>query len=326
MDNQNISLPYKLEKFTARNDYAFKKLFGTYENKDIMIEFISLVTKINKTDFKDVQIENTEMYPKFFDDKVGRLDIKILLKDGRKIDVEMQNIYFDYYAKRSIFYWTELLTENFKHGADYSELNKCIAINIVNQPFKLTDKLHSVYKILEWEYHTLLDDIFEIHFFDLTKLNNPDMTELEKWLLFIKTEDSSVRTQLAQGNPVMVKANEVMNNFYLDDKERERYMAAGRYESDRISMIHESERRGLEQGIQRGLEQGIQRGLEQGIQRGLEQGIQRGKQEGLKEGLHQKAIETAKNLLNIGLSIDNIAKATGLSIEEVQSFLPPASF
>ena len=93
-----------------------------------------------------------------------------------------------------------------------------------------------------------------------------------------------------------------MNNFYLDDKERERYMAAGRYESDRISMIHESERRGLEQGIQRG------------------------KQEGLKEGLHQKAIETAKNLLNIGLSIDNIAKATGLSIEEVQSFLPPASF
>ena len=324
MDNQNISLPYKLEKFTARNDYAFKKLFGTYENKDIMIEFISLVTKINKTDFRDVQIENSEMHPKFFDDKVGRLDIKILLKDGRKIDVEMQNIYFDYYAKRSIFYWTELLTENFKHGADYSELNKCIAINILNQPFKLTNKLHSVYKILEWEYHTLLDDIFEIHFFDLTKLNNPDMTELEKWLLFIKTEDSSVRTQLAQGNPVMVKANEVMNNFYLDDKERERYMAAGRYESDRISMIHESERRGLEQGIQRGLEQGIQRGLEQGIQRGLEQGIQRGKQEGLKEGLHKKAIETAKNLLNIGLSIDKIAKATGLTIEEVQSF-PPAS-
>lgn len=109
-----------------------------------------------------------------------------------------------------------------------------------------------------------------------------------------------MRTQLAQGNPVMVKANEVMNNFYLDDKERERYMAAGRYESDRISMIHESERRGLEQGIQRG------------------------KQEGLKEGLHQKAIETAKNLLNIGLSIDKIAKATGLTIEEVQSF-PPAS-
>ena len=157
----------------------------------------------------------------------------------------------------------------------------------------MTDKLHSVYKILEWEDYTLLDDIFEIHFFDLTKLNNADMTELEKWLLFIKTEDSEVRTQLAQENPVMAKANEVMNTFYLDDKERERYMAAGRYESDRISMIHESERKGLEQGIQRG------------------------KQEGFKEGLHQKAVETAKNLLTIGLSMEDIAKATGLSREEV---------
>ena len=309
MDNPNINLPYKLEKFTARNDYAFKKLFGTYENQDIMIEFISLVTKINKNDFKDVQIENSELYPKFFDDKAGRLDIKILLQDGQKIDIEMQNIYFDYYAKRSIFYWTELLTENFKHGADYSELNKCIAINILNQPFKLTDKLHSLYKILEWEDHSLLDDIFEIHFFDLTKVNDMNMTELEKWLLFIKTEDSEVRTQLAQENPVMAKANEVMNSFYLDDKERERYMAAGRYESDRISMIHESERKGLERGIQQG--------LEQGIQRGLEQGIQRGKQEGFKEGLHQKAVETAKKLLTIGLSMEDIAKATGLSREEV---------
>ena len=151
------------------------------------------------------------------------------------------------------------------------------------------------------------------------------MTELEKWLLFIKTEDNDVRAQLAQENPVMAKANEVMNNFYLDDKERERYMAAGRYESDRISMIHESERQGLEQGIRQGLEQGIRQGLEQGIRQGLErgikqgleQGIRQGKQEGLEEGSHQKAIETAKNLLSIGLSIENIAKVTGLGTQEV---------
>ncbi len=127
------------------------------------------------------------------------------------------------------------------------------------------------------------------------------MTELEKWLLFIKTEDNDVRAQLAQENPVMAKANEVMNNFYLDDKERERYMAAGRYESDRISMIHESERQGMERGIKQG----------------LEQGIRQGKQEGLEEGSHQKAIETAKNLLSIGLSIENIAKVTGLGTQEV---------
>ena len=44
-------------RFTARNDYAFKKLFGTAENKDIMIEFISLVSQLSKDDFDDVHIE-----------------------------------------------------------------------------------------------------------------------------------------------------------------------------------------------------------------------------------------------------------------------------
>ena len=64
-------------------------VFGTDENKDIMIEFVSLVTNLRKDDFDDVRIENTEQIPHFYKDKTGWLDIKICLNDGRKIDVEM---------------------------------------------------------------------------------------------------------------------------------------------------------------------------------------------------------------------------------------------
>ena len=83
---KTITIPMR---FTARNDYAFKKLFGTEENKDIMIEFLSLVTQLSKDDFDDVHIENSEQLPRFYNDKIGRLDIKIRLQDGCKIDVEM---------------------------------------------------------------------------------------------------------------------------------------------------------------------------------------------------------------------------------------------
>ena len=48
--------------------------------------------------------------------------------------------------------------------------------------------------------------------------------------------------------------------------------------------------------------------------------FRRGKKEGIIEGAHEKAIETAKNLLTMNISIENIAKATGLS-EEVVSQL-----
>ena len=37
-----------------------------------------------------------------------------------------------------------------------------------------------------------------------------------------------------------------------------------------------------------------------------------------REGSHQAKVETAKNLLGIGLSIENIAKTTGLSREEIE--------
>ena len=49
------------------------------------------------------------------------------------------------------------------------------------------------------------------------------------------------------------------------------------------------------------------------------EGRQEGVARGFADGAYQKALETAKNLLALGLSIENIARATGLTKEEVQS-------
>ena len=43
------------------------------------------------------------------------------------------------------------------------------------------------------------------------------------------------------------------------------------------------------------------------------------KNEGICQGAKEKAIETAKNLLSMNLSIENISKATGLSEEEIKN-------
>ena len=280
-------LPNIPMSFTARNDYAFKKLFGTEENKDIMIEFLSLVTQLSKDDFDDIRIENSEYIPLFYNDKIGRLDIKIRLHDGRKIDVEMQNTYFDYYPKRSIFYCSKLIHEHFMSGFQYTQLKKCIAINVLNSPFKLSGKIHSIYQIRETEEQTLLDELLEIHFLDLTKLPKENLTSLEKWLMFIKTDSKEERTMLAQGNPMMTKASKVMDIFYLDEQERKRYEAAWEYESDRLSMISESERKGLERG------------------KSL--------------GSRQAKLETAKTMLTMGYPLNDICKISGLSQAEIEA-------
>ena len=303
-------LPLRLDAITATNDYAFKKLFGTEENKDIMIEFVSLVTNMNKADFEDVKIENTELSPRFFTDKRGRVDVKIALKNGAKIDVEMQNIFFSDYPKRSLYYWAQLFLENFNAGYEYSHLNKCISINILNAPFPLTDKLHSEYKILEVEKHTPLDDVFEMHFFDLTKLKESDMShtmsEIEQWLLFIKTKDDAVRQGLSENNPVMSKANEALKHFYLTDEDRKFYLMANNARIDFASIRGDGIREGREEGLREGREEGMKEGITQGRLEGITQGREEGK------------FETARNCLSLNLPLATISKITGLSIEEIE--------
>ena len=54
------------------------------------------------------------------------------------------------------------------------------------------------------------------------------------------------------------------------------------------------------------------------FENGFSAGEERGISIGLSQGAHQKAIETAKNLLSIGLSQKQIAAVTGLSVEEIE--------
>ena len=51
---------------------------------------------------------------------------------------------------------------------------------------------------------------------------------------------------------------------------------------------------------------------------GIAIGEERGRNEGISIGLSQARIETAKNLLSIGLSQEQIASVTGLSVEEIE--------
>ena len=54
-------------------------------------------------------------------------------------------------------------------------------------------------------------------------------------------------------------------------------------------------------------------------QRGEKAGYCEGLSDGISQGEHLKAIETAKNLLAMKLSVENISKSTGLSLETIEN-------
>ena len=71
----------------------------------------------------------------------------------------------------------------------------------------------------------------------------------------------------------------------------------------------------LRQGSLIGEKIGFERGIVAGMSKGRRQGIQ----QGFADGSHRKALEDAGNLKRLGVSIDIITQATGLSQEEVEN-------
>ena len=64
-----------------------------------------------------------------------------------------------------------------------------------------------------------------------------------------------------------------------------------------------------------------QRGYKEGVSDGISQGIAQGISQGISQGEHQAKIETAKNLLAMKLSIEQVAQGTGLSVDEIKKLI-----
>lgn len=276
-------------RFTARNDYAFKKLFGRPENIIILQEFLSVVLEWNKSEFKHIVIENPAVGNRYQRQKMGILDIKLILESGKKISIEMQNVWQEYYEKRTYFYWASRYLENLKQGENYERLNSCIHISILNESFPLAEDIHSIYRLLNIKDHQPFGDDLEFHFLDLTKLKAEDTTDLEKWLRFIQTDEREVRERLGKENTIMEYANTIMNQFFSSKEERLKYEEEFRHASDRASLLAAGKKQGRKEGIQIGEERGEQRGR----------------------------LQTARNMKVDGMPVSAIMKYTGLTAKQI---------
>ena len=203
-----------------------------------------------------------------------------------------------------------MYTECFQEGEPYTNLRKCITINLVSAGFKLNRQVHSVYCILEQERYQRLTDLLEIHFLNLALAQKMEIQKqaIEKrqklinWLRFIATDDQKERGMLAVTSPVLQMLNEKIDVLSLSPEERRQYESRMKLKSD-IATISEVQ---------------FKAGAEWGLVEGEARGLAEGKSLGLAEGSRQKALETAKLMLQRKYPQTEICLMTGLSKEEVE--------
>jgi predicted transposase/invertase (TIGR01784 family) len=129
-----------MSRINPKIDLVFKKLFGSEENKDILLSLINAVLPETQQ-ISTLEIKNPYNVSDYAEGKLSILDIKAEDENGNLYDIEMQIKGTTFYGKRTLYYWAKVfgsqldyLTEaeieqKEKRGRSYSDLNKCIVIS-----------------------------------------------------------------------------------------------------------------------------------------------------------------------------------------------------
>lgn len=309
-------------------DYAFKQLFGSEKNREITVVFLNAILQKNGRDpIKDISFTNTESSGEYVDDKQSRLDLLVITEAGERINVEIQFTNKYDMIKRSIYYWSGIYRNPLQKKMSYKELQPVIAINIMNfNIFNQTERFHTTHHLYEDEEKFRLTDVMELHFIEMPKLIkawkeeklDPWNDVLARWLLMLGMVDhrnNKVYEDIFHELEEISMKDETLRNAFQSWEElsmtQEEYLA---YES-RLKRIND------EEAAQREAELRLQEAKEKAIKEGIEQGLQEGRKEGMEvgmlEGAKKEKEAISRRLLVKGMSIEEVAELTGISVEGI---------
>ena len=235
-------------------DFAFKEIM---RNETVRIGFLSAVLGIKVTKIKSTVMLNTNL-PKIHDDeKQGILDVRLTMNDNTEIDIEIQLAYMKSWADRSTFYLSKMLVEQIGINKKYTNIKKCIGINILDFDYiRQTERFHTVYHVSEDTEHIRYTDVLEWHIVELPKLPSmPDGSDLYNWVKFINSQSKEDFKMLANENIYLKAAYEQLEIISQDEQKRLEYTARQKALYDYNTIVEENFERGLEQGIGKGIKQ-----------------------------------------------------------------------
>ncbi|WP_446009007.1 Rpn family recombination-promoting nuclease/putative transposase [Candidatus Electrothrix sp.] len=284
-------------------DWAMKKLLRSKANFEILEGFLS---ELLRDDIRIQEVLESESNKEDSRDKFNRVDLKVRNQKDEVIVIEVQYERELDFLQRILFSTSKVITEHLQESDPYAEVVKVISVNILY--FDLGHGQDYVYHGSTTFRGIHCDDILELSRYQqgaykkkelyqifpeyyLIKVNSFDdiaKDSLDEWIYFLKNEEIKDEFN-AKG---LLKAKDALDIMKLPESER---LAYERYQEDlhyQASMLHSS------------------------YYFGISKGVEQGRMEGRIEGEQQKALDIARNLIDV-LDDATIAEKTGLSVEEI---------
>lgn len=285
-------------------DIVFKKIFGTEENKDLLISLInSIIPEEEK--IKEVVLKNPYNEVNFKDDKLSIVDIKATDEKGRWYNIEIQLKEQFFYGRRALFYWSKMYSNQVVSGEEYESLCKTISINLLDFNYFEDDRYVRRCTIKDFDTNEIYQnlDYADWYFVELRKFPN-DLkhvkTALDRWIAFLNLAHSLDKRNFPEelSLPEIKKAYTTTERMYFSEEEREYYSGKEKFIRDEKAIIKTA--------IMKSEAKGIKIGMEKGMEKGLEKGLEKGK------------LEIAKSMLQKGFSAEQVSELTGLNKEQIE--------
>lgn len=308
-------------------DFAFKKLFGTEVNKDLLISFLNALLQ-GKELIKDLKYINTENLGTQEYDRKAVFDVYCETEDDRRILVEMQKAEQQFFKDRSIFYSTFPIRDQAVKGNSWDyRLNAVYTIGILNFSFddNTSDYYHHTVKLVDIDTQKVFYDKLTYIYLEMPKFHKTEEqleTMFDKWLYAIKHMSSLINRPVVLRDKVFSRLFEAAEIARFNPQERMSYEESLKNYRDWFSVMKtaqiKGEAEGFERGIKKGMQEGLEKGMQEGMQKGMEKGMENGMQKGMQEGKSQGILEVATKLKSLHLPTDQIKAATGLSEEDIE--------
>jgi predicted transposase/invertase (TIGR01784 family) len=280
-----------------KSDVIFKLVFGDPRYIEITRAFLTATLDIPVDEFEDLQIVDPHLERDRPNDKLGILDVRIQLKSGKLISVEIQIRKTPFMAKRVAFSTGRNLSRQIEPGQNYRKIEKVITIVITGyNMIETSDSYHHIFRLYDAEHEVQLTDIMEVHTLELAKTPEGQVEdgrerELVNWLRLIRSESREEIEMLGLETREMELAVGRLKKLSADERARMLYEARELAEMDEMARMEAA----------------------------IEEGIERGRTEGIKEGIEQSRREIAEKMLRNGFDVEMTSMISGLSAEEVRS-------
>lgn len=248
------------------NDFCFKELM---QNPKIRKGFIAGILKKTPEEITETILLPAETRRDYADEKLSILDVKVLLADGTRMDLEMQVAYFGSWDKRVLFYLSKLYTEQIQKGDDYEKLKKCIHVGVLDFiRFPESEECYHKINLCNCKSGEIYTDLLELHILELPKLPKvrakleqgemvSDDEMVLQWMEFFSCKTQEDFETMAKQDEYMEEAVNTLFKLSADEQKRVDYEAREKAIRDDRAKLDWATKVGLEEGLAKGKAEGL---------------------------------------------------------------------